>query len=165
MTTKTVISPKYSLQSYPSPAPVNPKSCKLTVFTGWPCAEEELHQVLWFRQQSLWVTVFSRRTVNILITAAEFCYRQILLRVTLSKNNDVGERELIEKTNNILVSNNVLMLLAVLKHQLLTISRLTQLYICHSHFGNVSKANRPAYLSTKECSLSVSLVSSLRTSS
>lgn len=34
MTTKIVISPKHSLQSSLSPAPVNPKSHKLTVSTG-----------------------------------------------------------------------------------------------------------------------------------
>lgn len=51
VTTKIVIRPKHSLQSSLSPAPVNPKSHKLTVSTGWPCVEEAFHQVPWFRQQ------------------------------------------------------------------------------------------------------------------
>lgn len=56
---------------------------------------------------------------------------------TLNKNSN-----LVENTNTMLVSYKDRSIL----------------YICLGHFGNVSKANRPAYLCTEECSLSVTLV-------
>lgn len=138
------------------------QSLRHTESTGWPRAGAGFHNVLWFCRhlcESVYFPVgrwtFSSQQLKLVIDK----FSTLNKRVTLDKNNDVGRigTDRKDKTQPCpLWCANPSSCAETLTF---AVWRWTELYICHGHFGNVSKANRPAaYLRTKECSLSVSLV-------